>query len=127
IGALDFIVGAQYQRDKADSRDTYLLDAAGPIEIEQKGLYGQLEYKIGESGVKLIAAARGDDHDLYGFNFIPKAGITYTMDKGTWRFTYGKGIASPTILNLSGDLFGGIILGNGVGFTLSDGSKIKPV
>lgn len=127
IGALDFIVGAQYQKDKADSRDTYLLDAAGPIIIEQKGLYGQLEYKIGESGVKLVAAARGDDHDLYGFNFIPKAGITYTKDKGTWRFTYGKGIASPTILNLSGDLFGGIILGNGVGFTLSDGTKIKPV
>ncbi len=127
IGGLDYIVGAQYQKDKADSRDTYLIDATGPIELEQKGFYGQLEYKIGESGVKLIAAARGDDHDLYGFNFIPKAGITYTMDKGTWRFTYGKGIASPTILNLSGDLFGGIILGNGEGFTLSDGSKIKPV
>lgn len=127
VGNLSYIFGAQYQKDKADSRDTYLIDATGPIEIEQKGFYGQLEYKMGESGVKLIAAARGDDHDLYGFNFIPKAGITYTSDKGTWRFTYGKGIASPTILNLSGDLFGGIILGNGVGFTLSDGSKIDPV
>ncbi|WP_372769128.1 carboxypeptidase-like regulatory domain-containing protein [Lutibacter sp.] len=127
IGGVDYIIGAQYQKDKADSRDTYLIDATGPIEIEQKGFYGQLEYKFGESGVKLIAAARGDDHDLYGFNFIPKAGITYTMDKGTWRFTYGKGIASPTILNLSGDLFGGIILGNGVGFTLSDGSEVAPV
>ena len=127
IGQLDYILGVQYQKDKADSRDTYLLDANAPIELEQKGFYSQLEYKFNDSGVKLVVAARGDDHDLYGFNFIPKAGITYTKDKGTWRLTYGKGIASPTILNLSGDLFGGIILGNGEGFTLSDGSKIDPV
>ncbi len=126
IDNLDYIIGAQYQKDKADSRDTYLIDATGPIYLEQKGIYGQLDYKIGDSGVKIVAAARGDDHDLYGFNFIPKIGITYSKDKGTWRLTYGKGVTAPTILNLSGNLFGGVILGNGVGFTLSDGTKIKP-
>ncbi len=56
---------------------------------------------------------------------MPKAGLVWNTDKGTWRLTYGKGIASPTILNLEGDIFSGIILGNSEGFTLADGTKIK--
>ena len=127
FGDFDFIIGAQIQKDEADSRQTYLIDADGPIKINQKGFYGQFQYAFGDSGVKLIFAARGDDHDLFGFNFIPKGGITYTRDKGTWRLTYGKGISTPTILNTNMNLFGGIILGNGEGFTLSDNTKIKPL
>ena len=46
-------------------------------------------------------------------------------DKGSWRLTYGQGIAAPTILNLFGDLFGGLILGNAEGFTLADGSMVE--
>jgi len=126
-GNLDFIVGAQFQRDDADSKGSYLLDADGSIQIDQIGFYGQLKYTLGDSGFKLIAAARGDDHDLFGFNFLPKAGVTYTGNSGTWRMTYGKGFATPTILNTNMSLFGGLVLGNGVGFTLSDGSKIKPL
>jgi iron complex outermembrane receptor protein len=33
-------------------------------------------------------------------------------------------MAVPSILNLKGNLFGGLVLGNGEGFTLSDGTKI---
>ncbi len=124
---LDLIVGVQYQRDNADSKHTYLLDEDGPIHIDQLGFYGQLRYALGDSGWKLIAAARGDNHDLFGFNFLPKAGVTYTRENGTWRLTYGKGFATPTILNTNMSLFGGLVLGNGVGFTLSDGSKVKPL
>jgi len=114
--------GAQYQRDNADSKGTYLIDEGG-ITLDQIGVYAQVERPLG-SGVSLILAARGDDHDLYGFNFIPKGGLTFTRGSGTWRLTYGKGIAAPTILNLGGNLFGGLVLGNGEGFTLSDGTTI---
>jgi iron complex outermembrane receptor protein len=120
------IVGGQYQLDMAGSKGTYLIDNGGRINIRQYGFYGQVERELG-SGFKAIVAARADDHELYGFNFIPKAGLLYTVGDGTFRVTYGKGIAAPTILNLDMNLFGGLVLGNGVGFTLSDGSQIEPL
>ncbi len=121
---LNIIAGFQWQKDIANSEQTYLLDANGPIKLNQYGGYAQLELKIKNTGWKLMAAARADDHDLYGFNFVPKAGITYTGKNGTFRVTYSKGIAAPTILNLSANIFGGLLLGNGEGFTLSNGTKI---
>ncbi len=120
-----FIGGAQFQQDVANSKQTYLLDQKGKIDLSQYGVYGQLEKPFGESGFKVMAAARADEHELYGFNFIPKGGLLYNAGSaGNFRLTYGKGIASPSILNLSANIFGGLLLGNGEGFTLSDGTKI---
>ncbi len=119
--------GAQWQRDIANSKGTYLIDDGGnsPINLDQFGVYGQVEKPLGDTGAELVLAARGDDHELYGFNFIPKAGLLFSQGNSTWRVTYGKGIAAPTILNLSANIFGGLLLGNGEGFTLADGSKIE--
>ncbi|HRK82028.1 MAG TPA: TonB-dependent receptor [Saprospiraceae bacterium] len=128
---LSYIVGVQYQRDAANSNGTYLLDknADGEIEdivIGQLGGYLQADLKFG-TNFKAVLAARADQHDLYGFNFIPKAALVYYNDKGSFRLTFGQGIAAPTILNLEANIFGGVLLGNGAGFTLSDGSKINPL
>lgn len=117
-------MGAQYQLDMADSKGTYLLDEDG-IDLGQTGVYTQLEYKLDESGWGFLAGGRIDNHDLYGSNFIPKLAITKKLNSGTFRITYGKGIAVPSILNLKGNLFGGLVLGNGEGFTLTDGTKIQ--
>lgn len=119
-------VGAQYQKDMADSEGTYLLDQDGPIEIAQTGVYGQFEYKM-DSGWNFLLGLRADNHDLYGTNFLPKAAITKSIDAGTFRLTYGRGMAVPSILNLKGNLFGGLVLGNGEGFTLSNDTKIDPL
>lgn len=116
-------LGAQFQRDMADSHGTYLLDEGG-IDLNQTGVYTQMEYKMADSGWGFLFGARLDNHDLYGSNFIPKAAITKKVNNGTFRVTYGKGIAVPSILNLKGKLFGGLVLGNGEGFTLTDGTKI---
>lgn len=120
------VAGVQYQRDDANSNGTYLLDNDGEgIVINQIGGYAQLEKKFGDTGLKTVLAARADNHELYGFNFIPKAALVYTTENaGTFRLTYGQGIAAPTILNLEADIFGGLLLGNGAGFTLSDGTVI---
>lgn len=126
VAGFDYILGVQFQRDVADSRGTYLLDAAGAIEINQVGGYLQLERFLGKR-FKTVLAARADNHDLYGFNFIPKAALVYINDSGALRLTYGKGIAAPTILNLEANIFGGLLLGNGVGFTLSDGERVTPL
>ncbi|MBD1397331.1 TonB-dependent receptor [Pontibacter sp. JH31] len=124
IGGFDFIVGSQYQRDIADSRNTYLFDRDGAIVVDQLGFYGQIEKQLG-GGFKALVAGRGDNHEFYGFNFIPKAALVWAQNDHAIRLTYGKGIAAPTILNLEGYLFGGLLIGNGQGYTLSDGTKIN--
>lgn len=126
FGKLDFIAGVQYQSDQANSLGTYLLDEDENdfITVNQLGAYLHLDYDFG-GGFKAIAAGRFDNHEIYDFNFIPKFGLLKVGDQGTWRLTYGKGIAAPTILNMFGDLFSGLILGNAEGFTLLDGSKVE--
>ena len=123
FGKFNLVVGSQYQRDMAFSEHTYLFDRDGDIIINQIGVYGQGELVL-PGHFKLIAAARADQHDRYGFNFIPKGGIVWSLNDQNLRLTYGQGIAAPTILNLDGYLFGGLLIGNGQGFTLSDGTVI---
>ncbi|MBZ9778949.1 TonB-dependent receptor [Psychroflexus sp. CAK8W] len=124
IGNLLYVAGAQFQQDRADSQGTYLLDQDGAIIIDQTGFYGQLEYNFEDIDLDVLLVGRYDDHELYGGNFIPKAALVKNYDFGSFRLTYGKGIAAPSILNLSGNLFGGLVLGNGEGFTLQDGTQI---
>lgn len=125
-GNLDVVTGIQYQLDRANSRGTYLLDenADDFINVTQLGAYAHLTYDFG-GGWRALAAARADNHEIYDFNFVPKFGLLRIGDMGTWRLTYGQGIAAPTILNMFGNLFGGLILGNAEGFTLSDGSMVE--
>ncbi|MDM1554909.1 MULTISPECIES: TonB-dependent siderophore receptor [Chryseobacterium] len=121
-GAFSVIGGVQFQRDMAYTRNTYMLDFDGPINVNQLGVYGQAEYKV--DGWGFLGALRLDKHDYYGSNLLPKAAITKKVGDGHFRLTYGKGMAVPSIMNLKGYLFGGLVLGNGEGFTLSDGSQI---
>lgn len=127
FGKLGLVTGMQWQLDKANSNGTYLLDKDENdyINLNQIGGYAHLTYDLGK-GFEVLGAARIDNHEIYGTNIIPKFGLLKKMDSGTFRFTYGQGIAAPTILNLYGDLFSGLILGNAEGFTLTDGSKIAP-
>ncbi|MCB0609068.1 MAG: TonB-dependent receptor [Lewinellaceae bacterium] len=124
LGPFELIIGAQYQKDMAGSLGSYLLDNMGFINVSQMGGYAHLTYKFG-NGWRLLAAGRADDHEIYGFNFVPKFGILKVGDSGTFRLTYGKGIAAPTILNMYGNLFAGLILGNAEGFTLADGRTVE--
>lgn len=124
---LNFVAGTQYQKENAFSNHTYLIDDEGPIILYQYGVYGQMMFNINQTGVKLIIASRADHHSLFGLNFLPKAGVTYTKNNGTWRLTYGKGYLVPTLINTHQNSAGGTILGNAEGFTLSDGSEIAPL
>ncbi|MEP1891832.1 MAG: TonB-dependent receptor, partial [Cyclobacteriaceae bacterium] len=124
FGDLEMVTGIQYQQDMANSNNSYLLDDIDDLNIYQMGWYGQVQYKLA-SGWKAVAAFRADNHEIYDFNFVPKLGIVKTVGNGAVRLTYGQGIAAPTILNMYGDLFSGLILGNAEGFTLADGTKIE--
>ncbi len=126
FGNLDIITGAQWQLDRANSLGTYLLDEDENdfIDVNQIGGYVHATYKFG-GGWRALAAARLDNHEIYDFNFVPKFGLLNVGQNGTWRLTYGQGIAAPTILNMFGNLFNGLILGNAEGFTLNDGSMVE--
>ncbi len=125
-GAFELVTGLQWQRDMANSHSSYLLDEDEDdfITLNQIGAYVQGDYIIGD-GYRATGAIRADNHDVYDFHLLPKFGILKDFENGTARFTYGMGIATPTILNMYGDLFSGLILGNAEGFTLTDGSKIE--
>lgn len=125
-GGLNMIVGAQFQRDNANSLNTYLIqeDENDVISVNQFGGYGQARYKFADDKFEGLFAFRADNHEIYGFNFVPKVGFLFHQPNSTWRITYGQGIAAPTIFNQFADLFGGLILGNGEGFTLVDGTVI---
>ncbi|MCB0643034.1 MAG: TonB-dependent receptor [Phaeodactylibacter sp.] len=122
---LGLVAGVQYQLDQANSLSSYLLDENEDdyLTVNQAGAYVHLTYNF-SSKWRALAAARGDFHEIYGFNFVPKLGILNIGKNGTWRLTYGQGIAAPTILNMFGDLFSGLILGNSEGFTRADGSTV---
>jgi outer membrane receptor for ferrienterochelin and colicins len=124
FGAVNLVTGVQWQQDRANSLGSYLLDQGGPIIVSQIGAYAHLTYDFG-GGWRGLAAARADNHQIYDFNFVPKMGLLKIGKAGTWRLTYGQGIAAPTILNMFGDLFAGLILGNAEGFTLADGSVVE--
>ena len=114
---LRFVGGAQLQRDVGDSRGTYLREK---LEYNIIGGYAQLEYRFNNSGFKLVGAARGDHHEIYGFNLAPKGGIMHIGNKGVWRLTYGRGIVSPTILQSEFIFAAGRLQGNSSGYTLWD-------
>jgi len=132
FGNLELIAGAQWQQDRANSLGSYLIESDlnefyqdDAIVVNQYGGYAHLTYNF-PSGWKVLGAARADYHDVYEFNLVPKFGVLRVGDRGTWRLTYGQGIASPTILNMFGDLFNGLILGNAEGFELRDGTTLEP-
>ncbi len=122
FGPVSLVTGVQWQRDVANSEGTYLIDGGGdaPIEIDQLGGYAQIEAEL-PAGFRAVGALRVDNHDVYGTHVLPKGALLYRAPFGTFRVTAGRGIAAPTILNMYGNLFGGLILGNAEGFTVLDG------
>ncbi len=125
LGGFEVIAGVQAQRDRADSHGTYLLDqeAGADLSINQIGGYGQLLRDL-PAGLRAVFAFRVHHHEAYGFNTLPKVALLKIGERGTWRLTYSRGVAMPTILNRYGRLLGGLILGNAEGFTLEDGTAI---
>ena len=117
------VAGTQYQKEVASSNNTIYMDE--PIRLNLIGVYGQLMYTIRGTGIKLLATARVDDHSLFGFNFLPKTGIIYTKNQSTLRLTYGEGYYNPNLLHTYVKSINS--LGNAVGFTLSNGSKVAPI
>jgi iron complex outermembrane receptor protein len=126
FGGFYTVVGFNYQRDNADSKGTYLLDADGAIKLNQYGVSAQIEKEL-PSNFKAVLAGRFDHHERYGDQFSPKAALLWNGTQGTWRVTYGRAFVAPTILFQDAFIFGGVIVGNGRGLTVVDDTGTRTI
>jgi len=121
---LNLVAGATYQHDAPKTFGTVLIDANEKVEITQYGGALQLEKTL-PADLKLVAAARLDNHSLFGNLFSPKLALVKGVPGGAIRLTWGKAFAAPIILFQRASVFG-IVFGNGNGVNyIPNGSKFS--
>ncbi len=112
---LFLIAGLNYQKEKPNGFGRNLLDKNERIYITQYGGLLQLEKSLPLS-FRFIGGVRYDHHDNFGNFFSPKLGLVKGIGDGSFRITWGRAYAMPTILyqyaSLQNNTFG-----NGEGFT----------
>lgn len=123
---LQLVAGLNYQKDNPNTFGTSLADATQKIEVTQFGGALQLEQKL-PAGFKLYAAARVDNHSVFGNLFAPKMGLVKAVPGGAFRVTYGRANAAPIILFQSASVFG-LVFGNGDGVRyVPNGAQLSSV
>jgi outer membrane receptor for ferrienterochelin and colicins len=96
------IGGVQLRRDQVTSEREWLSDrkTGRDIIIDQRGLYGQVESPLGH-GLRVVLAARFDDHDRYGSQTSPKAALLWSPSEDqTVRVSVNRAYKAPTVPNM---------------------------
>jgi outer membrane receptor for ferrienterochelin and colicins len=122
---LFLIGGLNYQKERPNGFGRNLLDSFQRIIITQYGAVLQVEKSLPWS-IRFIGAVRWDNHSNFGNFYSPKLGLVKDLGDGSFRVTWGRAYAMPTILNqysyLQKNTFG-----NGEGITyLQNGSTDDP-
>jgi outer membrane receptor for ferrienterochelin and colicins len=112
---LSLIAGLNYQKDNPKTFGTSLIDAVQTFDVTQIGGALQLEKTL-PADLKLIVAARYDDHSNFGGLFAPKVALVKGVPGGAIRLTWGRANAAPLILFQRASVFG-LVFGNGTGVT----------
>jgi outer membrane receptor for ferrienterochelin and colicins len=121
---LFLVTGLNYQKEKPNGFGVNLVDKFERIYITQYGAVLQLEKSLPWT-LRSIGAIRYDHHSNFGSFFSPKLGLTKSIGEGSFRITWARAFAMPSILsqysNLAGNLFG-----NGEGVTyIPNGAKMS--
>ena len=118
--------GGQLRHDMVSSDREFLTDrlTGEDIGINQYGVYAQTETPILEQ-LRLVTAARLDDHENYDMQFSPKVGVVVKPSEDhSFRLTFNRAFKSPTTLMTNffiPDFVPGIgVFGNRDGFTVRD-------
>jgi outer membrane receptor for ferrienterochelin and colicins len=126
--------GGQYRHDIVSSDRQWLTDrlTGEDLKIDQWGVYAQTETPL-LPRLRLLLAARYDDHENYDGQFSPKAGFLFTPAQGhTFRLFYNRAFKSPSTLQTNFwipnfvSVFG--VFGNRDGITVrkaSDNSVVR--
>jgi outer membrane receptor for ferrienterochelin and colicins len=109
------VAGLNYQKEKPNGFGRNLVDKNKRIYITQYGGVLQLEKKLAWN-IRLISAVRYDHHSNFGDFFSPKLGLVKNIFDGSFRITWAKAYAMPTILHQYSSLQNNNF-GNGEGIT----------
>ena len=93
-----FVVGLNYQKERPNGFGRNLLDSFQRINVIQYGAVVQLEKSLPWS-FRFVGAVRWNNHSNFGNFYSPKLGLVKTVGDGSFRLTWGKAYAMPTILN----------------------------
>ncbi|HEV2735630.1 MAG TPA: TonB-dependent receptor [Longimicrobiaceae bacterium] len=94
------VLGAQFRQDAVSSSRQWLTDrlTGEDVSIRQFGVYGQTTAPVAP-WMDVVVAGRVDDHENYGTQFSPKAGVVVKpWAHQAFRVTYNRAFKSPTIL-----------------------------
>ncbi|MFL5382551.1 MAG: TonB-dependent receptor domain-containing protein [Longimicrobiaceae bacterium] len=95
--------GGQIRHDIVSSDRQWLTDrlTGEDLTIDQRGVYAQTETPLVPQ-LRVLLAARYDDHEAYDAQFSPKAGLVWTPVNGqSLRFFYNRAFKSPSTLQTS--------------------------
>ena len=140
IEKINLIGGVSWERQTPISERTVLLDrgidpisgllVGEDITVNQVGFYGQVEREL-PNDFQLTTAFRFDTHSNYESQLSPRFGLVWKgLQNGNIRVTWNRAFQAPSIaqqylyIAIPGSRYQA---GNGLGFTLADGSTIDPL
>lgn len=135
LNGLRLTWGGQFRRDVVSSKRQWLVDrqTGEDVETDQKGIYGQADLPIIPQ-IRLVGAARYDQHDRYDAQFSPKGAVLFTpVQDQTFRVTWNRAFKSPSILQYGfylPDFSAGIgVFGNADGFLIKNaaGATVRTI
>jgi outer membrane receptor for ferrienterochelin and colicins len=95
------VVGASVQDNTVNSQGTVLGPANDDRSDQYYGAFAQLEHSVGH--VRLIAAVRWDDSDLFPAQLSPKGALVFTPAKNhALRLTVDRAFLTPSLVSLFG-------------------------
>ena len=120
---LSVVTGLTYQLERPNGYGITLIDSFQKISITQYGAVVQLDKSLPQ-GFRFIATTRFDHHSNFGGFISPRLALLKGVGKGTFRITWGRAYAMPSIQNQ----YAGInrfLFGNGVGINyIPNGSNV---
>ena len=125
-GPFDLIGGVSYREFEPDSGGTYLddrPDANGVIQTikrDETGAYLQFDLRVLEDALRFTGGIRYDDSNEYEAQTSPKISVTYNKNNHNFRAGYNEAHRDPSILENHLFFAGGVALGNGRGWTVTD-------
>ncbi|MCH8928854.1 MAG: TonB-dependent receptor [Candidatus Marinimicrobia bacterium] len=137
---INLIGGVSWEHETPISERTVLLDrgidpisgllTGENITVDQVGFYGQVERDLIKD-FEFTTAFRFDTHSNYESQLSPRFGLVWKgLKNGNFRVTWNRAFQAPSIaqqylyIAIPGSRYQA---GNGLGFTLADGSTIDPL
>ena len=137
----NLIGGISWERQTPISERTVLLDRgidpiSGLVEgenitVDQVGFYGQIERDL-SNDFQFTTAFRFDTHSNYESQLSPRFGLVWKgLQNGNIRATWNRAFQAPSIaqqyLYIPIKVLKLYLVGNGLGFTMADGTTIDPL